>query len=547
MRALARAFVFGALLAAAAAGTCGAQEAAGVVLLVNRADPDSLAIARHYAAVRGVPAGNIVSLDLPNAETVTWREFVDRLWNPLEAELIARGWIDAAESDLTDAIGRRRCVVFDHRIRALVVCRGVPLRVAADPALGFGPAPEAAAFDTNCGAVDSELSLLAAGNYPTMGFVRNPLFGQDRPNSAERNQVVEVSRLDGPTAADAMALVDRAVAAERAGLAGRAYVDLGGAFPEGNRWLEDVASQARALGFDTTVDRDPRTLPPVARCDAPALYFGWYAPNLNGPFALPGFRFAPGAIAMHIHSYSAATLRSATEGWCGPLIDRGAAATVGNVYEPYLELTHRPDMLFRALARGGALVDAAYYALPVLSWQCVLVGDPLYRPFAVSLAEQERHPKRLSDGLGDYVAIRRSNLLEAAGQPAAAVELLRRAWAASPNDPVLGIALGERLLSDGKAGEAADAVGFASRPSAWRTQDWALVRAAAQILVAAGRPGAAVSVYHRILSVPELPAALRSPWLVEARRAALAAGDPAQAAAWQRDYDDLVGRVIWTP
>jgi len=40
-----------------------------------------------------------------------------------------------------------------------------------------------------------------------------------------------------------------------------------------------------------------------------ALYYGWYAGNVAGPFSQPGFKFVPGAIAAHIHSYSAATLR----------------------------------------------------------------------------------------------------------------------------------------------------------------------------------------------------------------------------------------------
>src|SRR4029077_17530444 len=137
-----------------------------------------------------------------------------------------------------------------------------------------------------------------------------------------------------------------------------------------------------------TVDRDANTFSLRARMDAPALYFGWYADRLNGPFVLPGFRFPPRAIALSIHSLSARTLRSTREGWCGPLLARGVTATMGNVYEPYLQFTHRPDLLLHALARGWTLGAAAYYALPALSWQGVLIGDPLYRPFRVDVSEQ---------------------------------------------------------------------------------------------------------------------------------------------------------------
>ena len=229
--------------------------------------------------------------------------------------------------------------------------------------------------------MDSELSLLAQNDYPINASIPNPLYGNDQPTDYARAQVVKVSRLDGPTVAQAAHLVDLAVEAERTGLLGRAYVDIAGPHENGNRWLETTASLINSTGLDLSVTRGPETMGVTARIDAPALYFGWYAPNLNGPFALPGFRFPPGAIAVHIHSYSAETLRSESERWCGPLVARGATATLGNVFEPYLEYLHRPEYFMEALARGYDLVDAAFYALPVLSWQAIVIGDPLYRPF----------------------------------------------------------------------------------------------------------------------------------------------------------------------
>jgi hypothetical protein len=55
------------------------------------------------------------------------------------------------------------------------------------------------------------------------------------------------------------------------------------------------------------------------------------------------------------------------------------------VFEPYLQLTHRPDLLLRALLRGDNFGDAVVYAQPALSWHTIAIGDPLYRPFAVSV------------------------------------------------------------------------------------------------------------------------------------------------------------------
>ncbi len=320
-----------------AASGLGAEDnpALRVVLLANRDDPDSLRIARHYAEVRGVPPENIIALSLPLTESITWREFVVTLWEPLLDELMRGKWVDAIPMALTDPVGRRKLAVNGHRIAALVTCRGVPLKIEHDPALYLGsPFTQKAEFRTNAGAVDSELSLLAHPNYPINAFVPNPLFQNENPSRHERAQIVKVSRLDGPSAEDALGLVDLAVAAERTGLLGRAYVDIGGIHAAGDRWLEAVAAQLDSIAFAPAVDHAPTTMPTSARCDATVLYFGWYAGSINGPFALPGFRFPPGAIALHIHSYSASTLRSTTSGWTGPLVARGVTATVGKVHEP---------------------------------------------------------------------------------------------------------------------------------------------------------------------------------------------------------------------
>jgi uncharacterized protein (TIGR03790 family) len=514
--------------------------AARVILLVNRDDPDSLPIARHYAAVRGVPPENIIAQSMPLTETISWTEFVTTVWQPLQDELMRRQWIDAIPMALTDAVGRRKCAISGHRIAYLVVCRGVPLRIAHDPALyhELPPLTDNPKFRTNEAAVDSELSLLAQTNTAINAFVPNPLFRNDHPSSLELAQVVKVSRLDGPTAADADALVDRAVAAERTGLAGRAYVDLGGYHPDGDRWLKAVAVQLAGLGFDTDEDDLPATFPATARMDAPVLYFGWYAANLNGPFALPGFQFPAGAIALHIHSFSAATLRSATTGWCGPLVAHGVTATVGNVSEPYLQLTHRPDFLLRALARGDTFGDAAYYAEPVLSWQTIAIGDPLYRPFAVPFETQWKNRAELPAELAGYAALRQMNLLERARQPAWALAVARAAQQERPT-LALGFALARIREQAGDRTGASRELAFAASLPAFRPDQWALARESARLLQQAGSPVLALQLYGHLLQDPALPWELREPWLREARETALAAGDNERATEWAHALDDL--------
>jgi uncharacterized protein (TIGR03790 family) len=525
-----------AVAAALIAVARGAGLADRVVLVANTDAPDSVAIARHYAEVRGVPAANIIALRMPVAETISWKEFVATLWQPLEDELVRRGWIDAMAMDLFDDVGRRKYAVSGQRIAALVVCRGVPLRIANDLSLfrEEKPLTDHAEFRTNEGAVDSELSLLAQTDTAINASVPNPLFDNPRPTGDQEALVVKVSRLDGPTAADALGLVDRAVAAERAGLLGRAYVDLAGPHEIGNRWLEAVAAQLAALGYDLSVGRGPQTVPATARFDAPALYFGWYTPDLNGPFALPGFRFPPGAIAVHIHSFSAHTLRSATEGWCGPLLARGVTATVGNVYEPYLEYLHRPDLLLEALARGENLVDAAYYALPVLSWQSIVIGDPLYRPFAVPLEAQLRSLPSLPPALAGYAVIRQMNLLDLAGKRRDAIDLGKQAMKSVPN-LALALALAERLQLSGNSQEAAWVLSSAADNLGTAPGDWELTREAAAFLAGHKRAAEALELYRKLFQIDAIPPAVESSWLLEASQVALASGEAGQAAEWKEE------------
>jgi uncharacterized protein (TIGR03790 family) len=511
---------------------------AHVVILANSDDPDSLRIAWHYAEVRGVPAANIFALRMPATETISWREFLTTIWQPLLTELVKAKWVDAIGMASTDAVGRQKYAPYGHRIAALVVCRGVPLKIGHDAAL-YSDAPPFTGrneFRNNAGAVDAELSLLAVPNYPINAFVPNPLFQNERPTRFEAAQVVRVSRLDGPTFSDANALVDRAVAAERTGLLGRAYIDLSDRDPVGNAWLDSAAKQLTELNFAPVVDRAPATMPVQARFDAPVIYFGWYSGSVDGPFLLPDFRFPPGAIAIHIHSYTAVTLRSATSGWTGPFVARGVTATVGNVNEPYLAFTHRPQLLLRALARGRTLVEAAYYSLQSISWQAVLIGDPLYRPFAVSLEEQLKRRSELPPALAGYAVLRRMNEFEQSGRKAEALEFGRSVQREAPS-LMVAVALAERLLAAGDAPGAAAQLGFVPLLNLPPSDQWAVFVQAADLLEKAGRPDQALAVWRKVLGPNGVTRELRIAWLPDARAAAQAAGDTAQAVVWRSEFD----------
>ena len=69
-----------------------AGEAAHVVVVVNANDSGSTEIAKYYTEQRGIPKANIIALEMPTKETVTVREFVDTIYNPLLNALIEKGW-----------------------------------------------------------------------------------------------------------------------------------------------------------------------------------------------------------------------------------------------------------------------------------------------------------------------------------------------------------------------------------------------------------------------------------------------------------------------
>jgi hypothetical protein len=149
-----------------------------------------------------------------------------------------------------------------------------------------------------------------------------------------------------------------------------------------------------------------------------AFYAGWYDGTVSGPFTRPKVEFMPGAFAYHLHSYSASTLRTPDQYWVGPLLQKGATATMGCVDEPYLTFT--PDMLVffqRFVPLGFSYGEAAYAAQNCLSWQTTVVGDPLYRPCAKPPDLLLRELEQRQDPLAAWSYLRVVNQAVASGAP----------------------------------------------------------------------------------------------------------------------------------
>lgn len=452
-----------------------------IVVVANEADADSLAIAEHYIGLRSIPADNLILISCSKGENIDWDAFVETIFNPLRKTLIEREWIKGALSDKVDSEGRVVLASLGHTIDFMVVCR-IPLRISNDKERLEKTADQhiQKQFNVNQAAVDSELALLAAMDTPTVAFVKNPLFGVADPPSLTMEQVIRVARLDGPSVEAAMSLVDNAILAEGQGMMGRGYIDLGGPHPKGNEWISEAGMQVESLHYPTSWDRESASFGYKQRFDAPAFYFGWWQHNIEGVVAERDYRFPPGAVGWHLHSFSATTLRQSKRRWSGPLVARGLTATVGNVYEPYLELTHHPHGFMEGLIKGMSAGEAAYYALPSLSWMTIFLGDPLYQPLKVTLDDQ-LEALDPDDAYSQYIVLRKMEGLKQDEGTEAAFAYGKRLFHQAP-----GLALAYELAKlaqmDGDAASAKRYLEYAALITRFRPEQWGLAYNMARLL-----------------------------------------------------------------
>ena len=357
-------------------------EAMATVVIYNDTDEDSRSLARYYAEKRGIPRNNLVGLKCSQKEEITRAEYDRDIAGPLRAMFEEKKWW------LLRAEGDPRGRVEASAIHYVALMRGIPLKIAPQME-GYegdsheGP-PQVIAKNEAC--VDSELAVLGVYTRHISGALNNPYFRsyQRMPESGIPSLLL-VCRLDAPAAATVRRMIDESIATEKRGLRGIAYIDARGTTEEGliegDKWMLNAATTARRKGMAVVLDTGAGLFPESYPMTHAAIYLGWYAENVMGPFVRPDFRFEPGAVAVHLHSFSAATLRDPRRFWCAPLLAAGASATLGNVYEPFLGFTPNLDVFFDRLRAGFTFAESAYMSERVLSWMTTFVGDPLYRPY----------------------------------------------------------------------------------------------------------------------------------------------------------------------
>ena len=232
-------------------------------------------------------------------------------------------------------------------------------------------------------AVDSELALLLSPPYQLAGWRANPEFLYTRDRVKDSPRILMVSRLDAPGPGLVEKMVRTAIDVEKTGLSGKFYLDARGltgkdAYSEFDENIRETARILQKGSMPVVLDNKPELFGP-GEAPSAALYCGWYS---LGEYR-DAFEWAKGAVGYHLASAEAKSLHDTKQNyWVKSMLERGVIASLGPVTEPYLTAFPLPSLFFQLLMSGQySLAEVFAMTNPVLSWQMVLVGDPLYNPF----------------------------------------------------------------------------------------------------------------------------------------------------------------------
>jgi uncharacterized protein (TIGR03790 family) len=388
---------------------------AGVLVLYNADDPDAADVAQAYADARSLPPGHqcgLTGLD-PSTTEVSWADFDALVRTPLEACLAALPQPDEIDA-LVTVRGLPYVVDLDEYVvgmeAALQVGHGTMLgaEIAGSPQSLSGPVYAASVFNPDFVGIGAQCSpddLALTNPYQGWYVASCGLQAADKlPRAFHRDarhdwldagvydlshELFVVTRLDGFDYDDALALVDRGVAAD-------------GAFPTAPFLCLQGGDEARAA-------RDPEcelTTRLLASAGVPSEWVAPFDPALAGhevsayftgadglTGAIDGNTFAPGAIVDNLTSYGAVPQNF----FCDPtgttcpayesqtsiarFVRAGATGAHGTVAEPLNNPFPNAGAMI-LYASGYSLGESFLYAEQLLYWQNLVLGDPLATPFA---------------------------------------------------------------------------------------------------------------------------------------------------------------------
>lgn len=382
-----------------------------LLIIANRAVPESSRLALFYMRKRNVPGNNLLLLTTAKGEQISREGYEREIASPVRNFIGKRDpegkkfkcivlmygmplRILPPELTLLEKVRvaqlRKRSQELSERIKSLGKNDEKQLKALKDEESATQKELMGTDKSLEGASVDSELALVLEKTYPLQGWLPNMYFLGFRGKTINGmpQKVILTCRLDGPSEAVVRRIIDDSVETEERGLAGKAYFDA--RWPEKggknlspyelyDRAIHNAARIIRKSGkIPVVLDERERLFQPGEAPDA-ALYCGWYS---LGKYA-DAFKWVKGAIGYHVASSECTTLKSrGSTVWCKSMLEKGVAATLGPVAEPYLQSFPEPEVFFGCLLDGRfALAECYALANPFWSWQIVLIGDPLYRPF----------------------------------------------------------------------------------------------------------------------------------------------------------------------
>jgi uncharacterized protein (TIGR03790 family) len=388
-----------------------ALEPKEVIVLVNKNVPASREVAEHYLAKRKVPKENLVLLGLPVGEDISRADYDTKLVAPLREALKDRkdakvllatfgvplrvGGQILTDEEKKKLAGQDKQIEDGRQLLAnYEKSKADPKDIAAarNTLEALRQYRRVLAHDESQACVDSELMLMWWKSYTLDRWIMNPLNFRSSETYRTAARVMMTARIDGPTPEIAKRLVDDAIAVEAKGLVGVVVIDA-----QGIGFDPKNARDANGTGYGGYDESYREMAKLFEKTDLPvkldnadkviaagsyknvALYSGWYS---HANF-VDCCEYVPGAIAWHLASSEAVTLRKDSKYWCPNLLKKGVAATIGPVAEPYTIGFPKPAEFFGFVATGEfTLVESYSRSILFCSWMTVLVGDPLYNPFA---------------------------------------------------------------------------------------------------------------------------------------------------------------------
>ena len=323
----------------------GRLTAADLGLLINVADPYSVAVGEAYAQRRGISEANVLRVSLPLQPRLSLAEFeglnaqVQQHFGPA-VQALALAWLQPYA----------------------VECNSITAALA----MGFQP---------------EICKQTCAPSRPS------PYFNHATMRPFAELGIRPTMMLAARSVDSALALIERGIAADHS---------LPSVFLPANAWFvstPDAARNVRAALFPPP-GMLPRWHVDVRRASSAALPMALprtliYQTGLARVAQLDAVGWLPGALADHLTSFGGQLDRAPGEGQMTALewLDAGATASYGSVSEPcnHLQKFPHPQVLLASYLKGATAIEA-YWRSVAWPGQGVFVGEPLAAPFSPHVA-----------------------------------------------------------------------------------------------------------------------------------------------------------------